>query len=58
LEDFIGYFQDGQYLVNLLAAHLVIEYGNPSIFWSDKALEIIIRYSDNPLVPDVAMEEK
>ncbi|HWK02447.1 MAG TPA: hypothetical protein VNS58_02370 [Puia sp.] len=58
LDDFTGYFQDGQYFINLWAAHLVIEYGNPSIFWRDKALEIIIRYSGNPLAPEVALEEK
>jgi hypothetical protein len=58
LETFAGYFQDGQYFINLWAAHLVIEYGNPSNYWRDKALEIIIRYSDNPLAPEVAEEEK
>jgi hypothetical protein len=58
LESFVEYFQDGQYFINLWAAHLLIEFGNPPVNWRDKALEIILRYSDNPLAPDVAIEEK
>jgi hypothetical protein len=55
---FYGYFQDGQYFIQLWVAHLVIKYGNPSSFWKNQALDIIRDYSDNPLAPEVAAEER
>ena len=57
-EDFAGYFQEGQYLIQLWTAHLLIEYGSPSQELKIASLKIIKKYTDNPLAPDVAKEEK
>lgn len=55
---FCEYLKDGQYFIQLWAAHLLIEYGQPSDFWKNKALQVIKLYTDNPLAPEVAREEK
>jgi hypothetical protein len=58
INDFAGYFQEGQYFVALWTAHLIIEYGKPDELLKTDALAVIRKYSDNPLAPDVANEEK
>ena len=55
--EFAGFFQEGQYFISLWAAHLLLEYGEPSKELSAKALNIIETYSNNPLAPEVAKEE-
>jgi hypothetical protein len=57
-EKFAGFFQEGQYFIALWAAHLIIEYGTPSADLMIAALNIIRAYSDNPLAPEVAQEER
>jgi hypothetical protein len=57
-DDFSGNFMEGQYFINLWAAHLTFEYGQPNESQKEQCLEIIKRYSDNPLAPEVAIEEK
>lgn len=54
---FADYFQEGQYLVALWAAHMLIEYGNPGKELMIAAFNIIKEYSDNPLAPNVSKEE-
>jgi hypothetical protein len=58
LEEFAGFFQDGQYFIDLWAAHLLIDHGKPNAELTERALNIIRTYSDNPLAPAVAEEEK
>lgn len=57
-EKFAGFFQEGQYFVALWAAHLMLEYGTPSRNFMFAALDVIRAYSDNPLAPGVAQEER
>lgn len=56
-EIFAGFFQEGQYFIALWAAHLVLEYGTANQAIVSSALSIIKDYSDNPLAPDVAVQE-
>lgn len=56
--EFIGFFQEYQYNVNLWTAHLIIDYGKPNRIIIDQALEIIERYSETPLDEELALEEK
>jgi hypothetical protein len=55
---FAGFFQEEQYFIALWAAHLMLEYGNPSLKLMIAALNIVRNYSDNPLAPEVAQEER
>jgi len=56
--EFAGFFQEGQYLIPLWAAHMLLEYGYPSADLIDASINVIKRYSNNPLAPDVADEER
>lgn len=58
IEDFVGFFLEYQYRVNLWTAHLIIEYGNPNDLIKKQAIEIIKRYSTTPLNKSLADEEK
>jgi hypothetical protein len=44
-EDFYLYVQEGQYLIALWVAHMLLEYGKPTPTLREKALGIIKRYS-------------
>jgi hypothetical protein len=55
--EFAGYFGEAQYLINLWAAHLILEYGGPSDDLTKECLDIIIRYSSTPLDETLAREE-
>ena len=55
---FAGFFQEGQYFIALWAAHLILEYGTGVQEINIAALNVIKKYSDNPLAEDVANEEK
>jgi hypothetical protein len=55
--DFAGYFMEGQYLISLWAAHMLVEYGSPNEELLIVALKTIVDYSNNPLAPEVAKEE-
>ena len=57
-DDFAGNFMEGQYFIDLWAAHLMLEYGQPNERQKEQCLEIIRRYTDNPLAPGAAIEEK
>ncbi|MBS1601536.1 MAG: hypothetical protein JST42_02625 [Bacteroidetes bacterium] len=57
-EKFAGFFQEGQYFIELWAAHLMLEYGTPSRALMNAAMDIVRKYSDNPLAPEVAHEER
>jgi hypothetical protein len=56
-EAFADYFQEGQYFIELWAAHLMLEYGNPGPKLTSYALEVIKKYSHSPVSPDVASQE-
>lgn len=56
-EEFSNFFLEGQYFIALWAAHLLIDYGNPSNNLLHTAIKIIKEYSDNPLAPIVSEEE-
>ncbi len=56
-EDFEGYFMEGQYLIQLWAAHLVLEYGKPTEKLKQKCLEEIRKYSKSTLAPKIAEQE-
>jgi hypothetical protein len=49
---------EGQYLIFLWTAHMIVEYGHPGNELMTTAIKTIISYSDNPLRPDVAEEER
>jgi hypothetical protein len=57
-EEFSGFFMEGQYLIHLWTAHLILEYGQPSADLKERCLKIITEYIDNPLAPEVTIEEK
>ena len=54
---FSQFFMEGQYLIDLWTAHLILEYGKPSFHLKEECLEIIKKYSTSPLNESVAKEE-
>ena len=57
-QEFSDYFMEGHYLIPLWTAHLILEYGQPTHQLKEKCLQIITEYTNNPLAPDVAIQEK
>ena len=57
-DKFIEFFKEGQYFIALWAAHLILAFGNPDQKTKDKALNVIKKYSENPLSEEVSSEEK
>jgi len=57
-DEFASAFIEGQYLISLWTAHLLLEYGKPNKELTAAAIKIIENYSDNPLSPEVAKEER
>jgi len=58
LTEFSKNFQGDQYFVELWTAHIIFEYGNPDPNLKAECVEIIEKYSDNPLSPEVSIEER
>jgi hypothetical protein len=58
LEEFATYLMEGQYFIQLWTAHLILEYGNPDEKLKELCLNEIKNYSDNPLAPEVAIQEE
>ncbi len=56
-DDFEGYLMEGHYLVQLWAAHLILEYGNPSEELKQKCLSEIKKYAENVLNSKLAAQE-
>ncbi len=62
-EEFYLYAQEGQYLIQLWVAHMLLEFGNPSQKLAAKLLAIIKSYSSDysasgyTLNPAVAQQE-
>ena len=48
---------ESQYLIQLWAAHLIIEHGNPTEELKTKCLQEIAKYSTNPISPKIAAQE-
>lgn len=57
ISSFMNFFYEGQYLVRLWTAHLIIDIGIDDKEIIEKCLNIILEYTNNPLVPYVAIEE-
>ena len=57
IAEFSRNFQGDQYFVELWTAHIIFEYGNPDLKLKAQCVEIIKSYSDNPLSPEVSLEE-
>jgi hypothetical protein len=58
IEYFSGFFQEGQYFIELWTAHLILEYGKPSGQLEEKSIEIIQKYAQDSLDSDVILEER
>ncbi|RDC58441.1 hypothetical protein DU508_00080 [Pedobacter chinensis] len=58
LTEFADFFQGDQYFIELWTAHIIIEYGKPDIKLKEQCIEIIKKYSNNPLDIKVSKEEK
>ena len=56
--DFALYFMEGQYLIELWTAHLILEYGQPKEALKRRCIEAIEKYADNVLLPEVATQER
>ena len=54
---FSEFFKEGQYFIELWAAHLILEYGNPDFQMKKRCLEIIEKYSTSTMDEIVAKEE-
>jgi len=54
--EFSYFFQEGQYLIELWTAHIIIEYGNTDL--KEQCVKIIKKYSNGILDIKVANEEK
>lgn len=57
VENFSNFFQEVQYLIDLWAAHLIIEHATSSENLKKQAIGIIKEYSNNFFSPIVAKEE-
>jgi hypothetical protein len=57
INDFAEYFMEFQYNINLWAAHLILEYGQPSNKLKKECLEIIEQYSKTKMDKELAKEE-
>ena len=58
LEDFATYMMEGQYFIELWTAHLILKYGISNESLRQQCINVIIKYTDNPLARDVENEEK
>jgi hypothetical protein len=57
-EEFKSYLMGDQYLIDLWAAHLILEYGQPDEELKKDCLRVITIHTHNPLVPDIAIQER
>ena len=57
-DSFSGYLTEGHYFVQLWTAHLILEYGQPDTKLKKLCLDQILKYTNNPLAPEVAIQEK
>jgi hypothetical protein len=56
-DEFANYLMEGQYFVQLWAAHMLLEYGSPSKYLTTKCLDEIKKYSNSTLNSEVAAQE-
>lgn len=56
-EGFAGYLMEGEYLVSLWAAHLLLEYGYPNSNLKRVALDTIKDYAENSVLSKISQEE-
>jgi hypothetical protein len=57
-EEFASGFMEGQYLISLWVAHMLIEYGTPNKGLLLISINTIKRHANSSLAPNVAEEEK
>ena len=58
IEEFSGFFREGHYFVQLWAAHLILEFGQPANSLKKQCIDIIIEYSNHPIDHTIAVEEQ
>lgn len=58
VENFMSYFQEYQYLIDLWTAHILFDYENISNHQKEECIKVIKSYLNNPLAPELAIEEK
>ena len=56
-DEFANYLMEGQYFVQLWAAHMLLEYGSPAEYLTIKCLDEIKKYSNSSLNSEVAAQE-
>lgn len=56
--EYSGFLMEVQYLIDLWAAHMLLEYGAPDISIKSVSLRIIKRYSGSTMAMNIAEEEK
>jgi len=57
INEFAGFFREGQYFIQLWTAHLILENTTATEDLKKYALSVIKDYSDNPLAPIVSEAE-
>lgn len=58
IDGFAGYFQEGQYFINLWTAHIIVDGTKANEAQNAACIEIIKRYADGSLDLKVRQEEK
>ena len=53
-----GFLQRSQYFVQLWAAHMILEHGQPAAALKTKATDVIKKYARGCMNPEVIAEEK
>ena len=53
-DSFLAYFKESRYLIQLWAAHLILEYGKPADEIKEQCLDIISQYISNSATPEIA----
>ena len=58
VDNFMSYFQEYQYLIDLWTAHILFDYKDTSKEVKEECLKVIKGYLNNPLAPEIAIEEE
>lgn len=53
-----GFFQESQYMVNLWAAHFVVEHTDVMDELALQALQMISEYTDTPIKPEIGIHQQ
>ena len=58
VNNFTSYFQEGQYFIDLWTAHILFQRKDISNEIRKECLDVIKGYLNNPLAPEVSLEEE